>query len=724
MIWSMKVKMTTTHSGTTDIIHRYCEHCGDEFEVTSITSKQSVCKKPMCHQGPRTNRRSNHDVQFIGIDGEGVGREDNHRYVLLGCGQEHISNSSGIGWGDALAFLYERFTKSPSAAYVGFFLGYDFTQWFRDLPEDKARALFTTQGTARRIRTNSGGNHSRLPVDIRDQTTGTRWEIDTLGIRQITFKPKGARHNMYVCDTGAFFQQSFLKVIDPKNWETPICTPEEFATVLEGKLRRASAELDDDMIRYNALENELLARVMTQYNQGLSAEGIRLKRTQWFGPGQAAQAWFKKVGAPSTVQVIDWIPEWARRAARDSYFGGWFEIFMHGYIPGPMWEYDIHSAYPHIIRQLPCLEHGTWTRGNGESYSVGKYTLIYAEVEGSDPHIGAMLHRDKSVNIRRPSKTGGWYWLTEVRAAQRAGLIHTVRVKEWVNYDACDCPPPLAEMSDLYLKRVELGNKNAQGKALKLVANSSYGKTAQSVGNPKYANPVYASLITSGCRTMILDAIASHPLGTKDVAMVATDGVYFRHRHTGPGLPITDHDLGTWEEVEHTNMTLFKPGVYWADKARASIAKGDDAVFKARGVNAKEFGRELTRIDSMWGEALEFNGKTLRLNWPSVEFKVGFKMKSIKQALQFPDQWGTCGDITDETTVTQNADPHKKRWRPRWENGIIVSSPWPLGFGVKGDIVYSNPYAKPMGDDKLQGDTPEGPIEVLYNETIGWETVE
>ena len=559
-----------------------------------------------------------------------------------------------------------------------------------------------------------------MPVDIRDETTGQRWQIDTLGIRKISFRPLGAKRFMNICDTGAFFQQSFLKVIDPKNWETPICTPEEFATVLEGKNKRATAVLDDDMIRYNALENELLARVMTQYNQGLSAEGIRLKTSQWFGPGQAAQAWFKKVGAPTTEQVIEWVPEWARRAARDSYFGGWFEIFMHGYIPGPMWEYDIHSAYPHIIRTLPCLRHGTWTQGAGESYPAGPYTLIYAEVEGNDPHIGAMLHRDKSVNIRRPSKTGGWYWLSEVRAAQRAGLIHTVKVTEWVSYKACNCPPPLADMAELYAKRVELGNKNAQGKALKLVANSSYGKTAQSVGNPVYANPVYASLITAGCRTMILDAIASHPLGTKDVAMVATDGVYFRHRHTGPGLPITEHDLGTWEEVEHTNMTLFKPGVYWADKARASVRKGDDAIFKARGVNAKQFSQELERIDSMW-ETMEFD------NWPAVEFKVGFKMQSLKQALQHPGKWDTAGNITDETSVKQNANPGKKRWRPDWDGDIIRSMPWPNGPGGIGKgwpLVYSNPYAKPMGDDKLQGDTPEGPIEVIYNETIGWETVD
>jgi hypothetical protein len=96
---------------------------------------------------------------------------------------------------------------------------------------------------------------------------------------------------------------------------------------------------------------------------------------------------------------------------------------------------------------------------------------------------------------------------------------------------------------------------------------------AQSVGQPKYANAVYASLITAGCRCMILDAIATHPLRTEAV-MIATDGIYFTAPH--PGLPLSNQ-LGDWETKSLNNLMLFKPGTYWDDetRARARAARGE-----------------------------------------------------------------------------------------------------------------------------------------------------
>src|SRR5690606_895113 len=106
-----------------------------------------------------------------------------------------------------------------------------------------------------------------------------------------------------------------------------------------------------------------------------------------------------------------------------------------------------------------------------------------------------------------------------------------------------------------------VGKNSSHGKAYKLIYNSAYGKMAQSIGNPKYSNPIYASLITTGCRTMITHAIATHPKKTKDLLMVATDGVYFRSPH--PSLEIDKSRLGAWDESIKRNLTLFMPGIYW-----------------------------------------------------------------------------------------------------------------------------------------------------------------
>jgi hypothetical protein len=95
---------------------------------------------------------------------------------------------------------------------------------------------------------------------------------------------------------------------------------------------------------------------------------------------------------------------------------------------------------------------------------------------------------------------------------------------------------------------------------------------AQSVGQPKYANAVYASLITAGCRCMILDAIASHPLRTEAVLMIATDRIYFTAPH--PALPVSNR-LGDWETKTLHNLTLFKPGTYWDDETRKKARSGE-----------------------------------------------------------------------------------------------------------------------------------------------------
>jgi hypothetical protein len=95
----------------------------------------------------------------------------------------------------------------------------------------------------------------------------------------------------------------------------------------------------------------------------------------------------------------------------------------------------------------------------------------------------------------------------------------------------CDHEPPLRHLEGLYQPRFGIGKDTPEGKAFKLVYNSVYGKFAQSVGEPVYGNPAYASLITRGCRTRILDAIATHPRRSAAVAMMATGGVYFLTPH-------------------------------------------------------------------------------------------------------------------------------------------------------------------------------------------------
>lgn len=654
----------------------------------------------------RIARSHAHAVRFIGVDGEGItiagSSPARHDYVLLSCGQNHLHmDGARIGFLDIMPFLYECYRENSDACFVGFYLGYDFAQWLCDLPAERAAMLLTDDGIAKRRR-RVGTHLPPFPVEYEG------WEFDGLGMRRFRLRPAGLlpgsspsqkKRNpwMTINDAGPFFQSSFLAAIDPAKSQDPIVTQAEYQIIEAGKAGRGADKFGPDMIAYNQLECEVLARLMTRQNEGLVAEDIRLAKHQWFGPGQASQKWLYKIKAPKGEQIRDAVPDKYRDAARQSYYGGWFDIHAHGPLPGQSWHYDINSAYPYIMSKLPCLLHGIFSERNDWHHLGTALQLTYCAVKGSHPWIGAMLHRTRQGRILRPRETEGWYWRHELESALGAGIIDRVDIKETLTYIPCDCPPPLAPIAELYQGRLRVGKNTPAGRARRLIYNSAYGKFAQSVGEPVFANAVYASLITAGCRVMILDAMRSHPTSSPPL-MVATDGVVFSNRHTG--LDIDDQRLGAWTEGTYENLSLFMPGLYWDDESRARIARAEAPVFKSRGINARDLARRLATIDRAWSR---FD----RDGWPRLMLPVGFSMVSAKQALA-RGKWELCGTVVDDGRRIISADPKGKR---------CGGSPGKFSRPYQGcNPVVSTPYERKFGDELADyeiaefGDHPDGPI--------------
>lgn len=758
--------------------------CGVEFDTADVRRKYHTkdCGRKNSHRA-RAEKTAKHDVTFVGIDGEGVTRPDGvHEYVMLSVGDKTLfDNGRQLSLEKILDFLWSSYLTNQDAIYVGFFLGYDFVQWQKLLPERTAYLLLTDKGVEeRKVRRKSGdptpdpvvwngwemdmlaGRRFKLRPHIhkasqysetcRNKTCDVivsndaplrddeptyippgemEWspDIATVGdwitrIIWTQYCPRGERRTngelyrpwLYVCDTGAFWQASFLNVIDPKNWDEPVCTKEEYAIIEEGKSNRDTiADYGDtsyakDMMRYNVLENDILARVTQRLNEGFMNEHIpiRIPKADWYGPGRAAQIWMDMLSARiadedaiaqnksnhgkrvneyglTNVDVYTSMPDYAYEAARSTYYGGWFEIFMHGHV-GDCYEYDINSAYPFIIASLPCLHtegvhNGRYSKGKGvPNLPATDYVILYGTFVGTDPYIGAMPLRTKTGSIRRPRAVKGWYWRHEVNAAIDAGLIERVEIEEYIAYRPCDCSPPFNPadigIERMYQLRLEVGKNSPQGKSFKLVYNSAYGKTAQSIGSPKYSNPFYASLITAGCRTMILNAIATHPRKSAAVAMVATDGIYFTSPH--PSLKLSETKLGAWDMTEKQNLTLLMPGVYWDDKARQSIKRGENPKLKSRGINASDLAAQIDALDEMFF----MQEISLRLNntyeWPSMKFTVRFLMDTAKLALQ-RGKWNTAGTVHrgSERSITSN--PISKRLdEPYWdeEYQVVRTSPY------------------------------------------------
>lgn len=634
------------------------------------------------------------EPRFIGVDGEGVTREDGtHNYIMLSIGEDTIESADDdtpLQYWEIFRFLYAHFMADRKAnphnpgIYVGFALGYDYAQWFRTLPEERARMLLTPEGIAKRKPRNPNIPYP-WPVEYRG------WEFDIMGGR-FKLRPEGTATNgkafpwLWVCDAFPFFQTSFLNAIGKPTDEHAIVSVDEYDALQAGKANRATAHRSPDMLKYNAIENRVMARLMARLHTGFEHMGIKLKRTQWFGPGQSAGAWLKNVNAPTHDDIEAAIRKEVLTAARASYYGGWFEIMAHGHIPGKVYEYDINSAYPKIISQLPCLLHGVWTQDdNGERNPSRSLALVYATMYGNPrKDIGVHSHRTRQGNILRPKISVGWIWQHELKANIQAGFILSADVHTTWSYRYCDCAPPFAAMERLYHERLRTGKNTPQGVACKLVYNSAYGKMAQSIGKPLHANPIYASLITAGCRTQIISAIATHPR-PESVVMVATDGVYFTEPH--PLLEIDPERLGAWDVSVKDNLTLLMPGVYWDDKTREYGA----SKAKSRGVPRAALSDVIATMDQA------FNVFDVDTEWPSMEIPLGFTMLTPRQALA-QRKWELAGTVSHDGTKTLSASPRSKRdasSRYRSE-GIIRTRPYDMPSDSE---QTSHAYDKTFGFD-------------------------
>lgn len=389
------------------------------------------------------------------------------------------------------------------------------------------------------------------------------------------------------------------------------------------------------------------------------------------GPGKLAEAWIKQEikkgkGIVSNEDLINLISPEIYNWINGAYYGGFFEVYAHGIIDRPVYEYDINSAYMSVMTELPSLEDckalyfseddpDKPSRKELDDY-VSRGALVFAGIAylsaNTNKRVAPFPFRLNDQRIIRPRYTeySKQYW-KEVMYAQKAGLLFDYEENgvtyPWEIKDVTIILPkdpsnkPLAGLAELYEKRIREGKSTVLGQVRKTTGNSVYGKMTQSIGMPKYANPVIAAATTAEVRCKILEAIASHEDGVNSLVQVATDALFFDAPHTG--LDLTPNKLGAWEEVYFPNFWITQSGFYGDLKGEKDV---EDELFhhfgetlRSRGITPKELieARLTTRDDN--GENL------LDILWRFREEKTWdsdiripipkqLSMKSIKEALQ------------------------------------------------------------------------------------------
>jgi DNA polymerase type B, organellar and viral len=592
---------------------------------------------------------------FVGVDGEGgdIPVEGQlfgarHEYLLLRAGEYKLETGRPLTARDWLPFLADL---PKDATYVSYYFDYDVTMMLRTLPVERARRI-------------GGGDYGNGGVRVGPFEVGYRKGSE------FRVRRGGAEPGPYtvINDVGSFFQSSFVNTLNL--WG--IGTQQDRDEIAQGKLLRSQfTDLAESTEVYNRLEIKLLEELMDEFAGVCSDVGYLPSR--WQGPGQLASSVLRAHGVPKSKELSITSNRLLMSLANEAYYGGRFENTAHGPVSVPVYQYDINSAYPHAMRSLPCLVHGSFIRRRERpapgSLWFGQCNFIH----GDDMTLCHLPVRTKDGGLVFPRQASGTYWSVEIEAAERAGAYVELwgHAYEYVKGKTCDCKP-FDFINELYDQRVALG-KSAKGKVVKLAMNSLYGKMAQSVGKPPYANPVWASLITAMTRAQIVDACALNP-GT--VIMIATDAVF-----TLDPLPLDcGPGLGRWDLAEHPNgLMVVQPGVYFSgDTAQRS---------KTRGVNVKVLEDAREEFDTAW-QSLSTHGfefARYKVTVPVTQFI------TMRQALAWnrPEMAGVWHDTT--RSVSFEIRP-KRAGMPRRVDGVWRSTA-PSG----GPSVVSVPYGRTIG---------------------------
>jgi hypothetical protein len=534
--------------------------------------------------------------EVIVWDGEGMKLSGNNRpqhYVLFGCSVEPdspliINEPTGhLSFEQIADYCLSVVKKHPHAIHLGYFFKYDQNMIIQSLHWIYKRRLYSD-------------DYCRYPSGDSVYYIRITWG-KTLAITRVRGDDKVS---ILIEDFAPFFASSFVKAYQtlfPKPTD-----PENWAIVEQGKLDRADMLYDDmaKVQRYWRAEIIALQELAFEFRRLMFNGDFMLNR--WHGPGALAEYIRRNYDLIKHEYggKEENLPPEVHTASRGAFFGGRFEQFQVGYIRGPIYSYDVNSAYPHAFCQIPSLSEGgfwqrlgpidtnTWRHDHRLRTSFSVYHVRW-KGEGTPGHIlqnrviQPLPHRGLRDQITYPQFTSGWYWGPEVAMAMKmAQMIPGAECEitdGWTWNPLEETYPWNDVLNTMYQRRRVLkDNNNPTQMAFKLGPNSMYGKMAQRIGGKDKAPSSHtlpiAGYITSRCRAMVMMLMMC--CNQDKVISVETDGVFTT---TPPDklrypewFPLSK-ELGEWDLKEYDAMVLLQNGVYL-------LQKGDEWFIKSRGI--------------------------------------------------------------------------------------------------------------------------------------------
>lgn len=492
---------------------------------------------------------STQERRFIAWDGEGYSTDNGeHHLMLWGSSDGDVVRGESLSTIECFDLMLACEMREPDVFHVIYAGGYDVNMLLRDVPVPELRRLKAT-----------------------NKVVWNGYHLEYIKSKWLRVTRQGVTVTLY--DVFTFFGTSFIKALQEYIGETD----EDVIRIVAGKAARDRFAYSDiaEVEAYWRSELRYLVRLCERLRSLLATVDIRISR--WHGPGAVASAVLRQHRIRRTET-----PEPCNRAAQFAFSGGRFEAFKIGRHDGPVWQYDIRSAYPASIATLPALD-GSWIHATGAGVDIRGFSLYRITVHSyggnPSPVVGPFPWRGSGGAVYYPPSNGGtWVWGVELSAAMTTPYADLIEIHEAWLYHEATSTLPFHWIAEMYERRAEwkLSGNPAQ-LALKLAMNSIYGKLAQQVGCsydpqtgwklPTFHQLEYAGYILACTRATILRALSQSP---DSVIATETDAVFSTtplSLDIGPGL-------GQWEVNEYTGICYLQSGLYFA--------KGQDDEWKPR----------------------------------------------------------------------------------------------------------------------------------------------
>lgn len=681
--------------------HKRAEETGQTQRGTDRKNEYAGIAAHAPRVGPRSGKKADSLFAvgtFIAIDGEGKSlgpvktattkpkrkadlpnryKYQEHFYDLLAAGsadgyyrQIDCPVGKRLGAVDCFEFLLSVSQDVPKGIFVVFGGSYDMLQMvLYDLHQKHLEQLHDKGSLKGWMPTPNSDVKYDIHFTPRKFLKIIKWRVGFLPKE----KPLA---QMTLWDVMGFFQASFVSVMekwlgkDHPNYE-PIKTM---------KAQRGNFNETDNaaIVEYNKRELSTLCQIMDKFRTAVSRLDITLKR--WDGAGAVAAALYNKHDTSAAMMNTRVEAPEVFKAAQYAYSGGHIEAFKVGHRKKTVYHYDLNSAYPTFIAELPDLSKGKWIHGTGEPpagftmckveyrffYNRPFYPLFFRTPEGS---------------ILYPQNGHGWYWHPEYAAAREYAEHHELGAEylhchEWWHFQPTDDDAgrykPFNWVKDAYYLRQQWVDNPSEEwmkggeKVIKLGLNSLYGKMCQQVGIkwvpkvkgskeyvlelPPYFQLEWAGYVTSCTRAALMRAAMQYPSA---IIAIATDGIFSEAPLELPKTP-GKKILGEWDSQEHPGLTMVMAGVYWLHDYHfdKKTKKTDEKIIEQTGYS-RGFDKERMRTDALVMEGWKEGKSSLSI---PLERLIG-----LGSAMASKTMWECRGAFTTaERVLRLNGDNSKR----------------------------------------------------------------